>query len=75
MAGPDIVSRGFVYVRESEDLMEEARLVVSEAVEDCLERNISDWTKIKNVIKDSLNDYLWKKMKRNPIILPIIMEV
>lgn len=55
--------------------MEEARLVVSEAVEDCLERNISDWTKIKNVIKDSLNDYLWKKMKRNPIILPIIMEV
>jgi len=75
LAGPDIVSRGFVYVRESEDLMEEARLVVSEAVEDCLERNISDWTKIKNVIKDSLNDYLWKKMKRNPIILPIIMEV
>ncbi len=75
LAGPDIVSRGFGYVRESEDLMEEARLVVSEAVEDCLERNISDWTKIKNVIKDSLNDYLWKKMKRNPIILPIIMEV
>ena len=90
LAGPDIVSRGFVYVRESEDLMEQARavvydavekcleqarLVVSEAVEDCLERNISDWTKIKNVIKDSLNDYLWKKMKRNPIILPIIMEV
>lgn len=75
LAGPDIVSRGFVYVRESEDLMEEARLVVSEAVEDCLERNISDWTKIKNVIKDSLNDYLWKKMKINPIILPIIMEV
>ena len=55
--------------------MEEARLVVSDAVQECLDRNISDWTKIKNVIKDSLNDYLWKKMKRNPIILPIIMEV
>lgn len=75
LAGPDIVSRGFVYVRESEDLMDEARLIVSEALEDCLSRNISDWTKLKNVIKDSLNDYLWKKMKRNPIILPIIMEV
>ena len=75
LAGPDIVSRGFVYVRESEDLMEEARLLVSDAVQDCLDRNISDWTKIKNVIKDSLSEYLWKKMKRNPIILPIIMEV
>lgn len=75
LAGPDIVSRGFVYVRESEDLMEEARLIVSDALEDCLSRNISDWTKLKNVIKDSLNEYLWRKMKRNPIILPIIMEV
>lgn len=75
LAGPDIVSRGFVYVRESEDLMEEARLIVSDAVQDCLDRNISDWTKIKNVIKDSLSEFLWKKMKRNPIILPIIMEV
>ncbi len=75
LAGPDIVSRGFVYVRESEDLMEEARTIVDDAVQDCLDRNISDWTKIKNVIKDSLSDYLWKKMKRNPIILPIIMEV
>lgn len=75
LAGPDIVSRGFVYVRESEDLMEEARLIVSDAVQDCLDKNISDWTKIKNEIKDSLSEYLWKKMKRNPIILPIIMEV
>ncbi len=75
LAGPDIVSRGFVYVRESEDLMEEARLIVSDAVQDCLDRNITDWAKIKNIIKDSLSDYLWKKMKRNPIILPIIMEV
>lgn len=75
LAGPDIVSRGFVYVRESEDLMEEARLIVNDAVQDCLDRNITDWAKIKNIIKDSLSDYLWKKMKRNPIILPIIMEV
>ncbi len=75
LAGPDLVSRGFVYVRESEDLMEEARMVVEEAVQDCLERRISDWGKIKNIIRDSLSDYLWKKMKRNPMILPIIMEV
>ena len=75
LAGPDIVSRGFVYVRESEDLMEEARRVVEDAVEDCLERHISDWGKIKNIIRDSLSDFLWKRMKRNPMILPIIMEV
>lgn len=75
LAGPDIVSRGFVYVRESEDLMEEAHKIVMDAVEDCLGRNVSDWGRIKNIIKESLNDFLWKRMKRNPIILPIIMEV
>ena len=75
LAGPDIVSRGFVYVRESEDLLEEAKRVVDEAVADCLERRVSDWGKMKNVIKDSLSDFLWKRMKRNPMILPIIMEV
>lgn len=75
LAGPDIVSRGFVYVRESEDLMEEAHKIVMDAVEDCLRRNVSDWGKIKNIIKESLNDFLWRRMKRNPIILPIIMEV
>lgn len=75
LAGPDIVSRGFVYVRESENLMEESRDVVEEAVYSCLDRNIADWTKIKNVIRDSLGDFLWKKMKRSPMILPIIMEV
>ncbi len=74
-AGPDIVSRGFVYVRESEDLLEEARHVVDEAVQDCLDRHVSDWGKIKNIIRDSLSDFLWKRMKRNPMILPIIMEV
>jgi len=75
LAGPDIVSRGFVYVRESEDLLGEARAVVYEAVNDCLDRGIGDWNKLKSVIKDSLNDYIWKKTKRNPMILPIIMEV
>lgn len=75
LADPDIVSRGFVYVRESEDLMDEAKTIVSDAVEECLKRNVSDWGKIKNVIKESLSDYLWKRMKRDPIILPIIMEV
>ena len=75
LAGPDIVSRGFVYVRESEDLMEEAQKIVDEAVQGCLKRRVSDWGKIKNMIRDSLSDFLWKKMKRNPMILPIIMEV
>ena len=75
LAGPDIVSRGFVYVRESEDLMEEARRIVNDAVQDCLDRKINDWGKIKNIIRDSLSDFLWKRMKRNPMILPIIMEV
>lgn len=75
VAGPDIVSRGFVYVRESENLIENARMVVEEAVENCLFRNVSDWAKIKNVVKDSLSDYLWKNLKRTPMIIPIIMEV
>ncbi len=75
LAGPDIVSRGFVYIRESENLMEEAQQVVDNAVYDCLDNKVSDWAKIKNVIRDSLGSYLWKKMKRSPMILPIIMEV
>ena len=75
LAGPDIVSRGFVYVRESEGLMDEAKSVIEQAVLDCLDRNVSDWGKIKGTIKDTLSEFLWKKMKRNPVILPIIMEV
>lgn len=74
LAGPDIVSRGFVYVRESEDLMEHAREVVEKALDSCLERNITDWGKIKNVVKDALGEFLWKRTKRSPMILPIIME-
>ncbi len=75
LAGPDIVSRGFVYVRESEGLMDEARRVVEDALENCRAKKITDWGKIKNVIKDALSDFLWKRTKRSPMILPIIMEV
>jgi metallo-beta lactamase superfamily hydrolase len=75
MAGPDLISRGFVYVRESEDLMEEARVAVQDVVDDCLCTHVSDWGKIKTQIKDGLSDFLWKKIKRNPVILPVIMEV
>lgn len=75
LAGPDIVSRGFVYVRESEVLMEEARHVVENALDNCMEKHITDWGKIKNVTKDALSEFLWKKTKRSPMILPIIMEV
>lgn len=75
LAGPDIVSRGFVYVRESENLMEECREVVNIALDRLYDRGITDWGRMKTEIKDSLNDFLWKKMKRNPMILPIIMEV
>ena len=75
LAGPDIVSRGFVYVRESEYLMDEARSIVLSAVERCLDNQVTDWSKIKTLIKDSLSEYLWKKMRRNPMILPVIMEV
>lgn len=76
LAGPDIVTRGFVYVRESEMLIEDATSVVYEAVVRQIENgNNADWSKIKGVIKDSLGDYIWKKMKRTPMILPIIMEV
>ena len=75
IAGPDIVSRGFVYVRESETLMEDCRAVVEEALEKCLRKNITDWGKIKTTIKDSLSEFLWKRTKRSPMILPIITEV
>ena len=74
IAGPDIVTRGFVYVREAEDLLADARGVVTDTVEDCVNKRVTDWSKIKTMIKDDLSEYLWKKMKRTPVILPIIME-
>lgn len=75
LAGPDIVTRGFVYVRESEMLIDDATNVVYESVMKCLDGRVTDWSKIKGEIKDRLGDYIWKKMKRTPMILPIIMEV
>ncbi|NLM44179.1 MAG: ribonuclease J [Clostridiales bacterium] len=75
VAGPDIISRGFVYVRESEDLMEEARAVIKEALMECEEKRITEWGTIKTYIKDNLKEFIYQKTKRNPMILPIIMEI
>lgn len=75
VAGPDIISRGFVYVRESEDLMDEAREVVSKALSECESKHITDWSKLKNETRNALRGFLYHKIKRNPMILPIIMEV
>lgn len=75
LAGPDIVSRGFVYVREAENLMEECRDVVEDALQRCLSHNITDWGKLKTTMRDDLSEFLWRRTKRNPMILPIITEV
>ena len=74
IAGPDIVSRGFVYVREAEGLMEEANRVAYDAVDYCLARKNVDWNKIKTVVRDELSDFVWERTQRRPMILPIIME-
>ena len=74
VSGPDIVSRGFVYVRESEELMDEAAEVVDDALEEVIGKNGSDWGRIKNAIRDDLGDFLWRRTKRKPMILPILME-
>ncbi|MBR3811437.1 MAG: ribonuclease J [Agathobacter sp.] len=73
--GPDIVSRGFVYVRNSEMLMDEMQKVVDDTMEDIMERRITDWSKIKTEVKDAIGNFVWKETKRRPMILPIIMEV
>ena len=75
LAGPDIISRGFVYVRESEDLMDGAKNVIKDVLNECEEKNIKEWAYLKNNIKENLKEYLYVKTKRNPMILPIIMEV
>ncbi|MCH5263333.1 MAG: ribonuclease J [Lachnospiraceae bacterium] len=75
VSGPDIVSRGFVYVKESDELLDEARLLVNEAIQNCLDKRQTDWGKMKATIKDVLSEFVWKKTKRRPMILPIIMEV
>ena len=75
VSGPDIVSRGFVYVKESDELLDEARLLVNDALQTCLNKRQTDWGRLKAVIKDVLSEFVWKKTKRRPMILPIIMEV
>ncbi len=74
VAGPEIVSRGFVYVKEAEDLIDGAREAAAEALDKCMDKGITDWSKLKMVIKDALGCYVWKRTKRRPMILPIIME-
>ena len=75
LAGPDIVSRGFVYVKGAEDLMESARDVLNDTMDKCMSQNVTDWNRIKARIKDALGDFVWKETKRRPMIMPIIMEV
>ncbi|MEG2353222.1 MAG: ribonuclease J [Clostridium sp.] len=75
VAGPDIISRGFVYVRESEDLIDEAKTQVRNVLKDCEDRKIKEWATIKASVKDVLRNFLYEKTKRNPMILPIIVEV
>ena len=75
IAGPDVISRGFVYVRESENLMDEVKAVVRKEIRRCEENGIRDWSTIKSTVRDNLRDYVFAKTKRNPMIIPIIMEV
>ena len=75
ITGPDIITRGFIYVKESDELMEELRYVAMEAIERCNRKRIRDWTAIKTAIKNDLSGYLFKATKRNPMILPVIMEI
>ncbi len=75
LAGPDIVSRGFVYVRGAEGLMDDAKHLLDDTMQHCMDKGITDWGKIKTEIKDSLGDFVWKETKRRPMIMPIIMEV
>ncbi|MBQ6441818.1 MAG: ribonuclease J [Lachnospiraceae bacterium] len=75
LAGPDIISRGFVYVRESGDLLEEARKTMNETMDKIQSKNITDWGKIKSEIKDAMGEFVWRETKRKPMIIPIIMEV
>ena len=75
VAGPEVVSRGFVYVKEADELLDEARDLARETLENCQQKNITDWGKIKNLIRDNLSEFVWKKTKRRPMILPIFMEI
>jgi ribonuclease J len=72
---PDIISRGFVYVRESEDLIDEARKVIQAALDNCDPKSLTQWNYLKSVMRDSVKEFVWQKTKRNPMILPIVMQV
>jgi len=75
VAGPDVITRGFIYVKENENIMEEIKNEVRQEVRECESRGITDWTTIKNIVRDNLRDYIFEKTKRNPMIIPIVMEV
>lgn len=75
IAGPELVSRGFVYVREADELLEQARLLARDTLANCERNSITDWGKIKNIIRDNLSDFVWRKTKRRPMILPIFLEL
>ena len=75
ITGPDIITRGFVYVKESEELMEDLRLIAMEAIERCQRKRVRDWATVKSAIKNDLSGYLFKTTKRNPMILPVITEI
>ena len=75
ISGPDIVSRGFVYVREAEELMDEVKLIARDALLDCLDNNITDWAELKSAVKDNLSKFLYQKTKRKPMILPVVMNI
>jgi ribonuclease J len=75
LVGPDIITRGFVYIRESEELIEAATKRVEDALKDCEKNNVTEWSVLKDTIRNSLNNYIYQKIKRNPMILPVIMEV
>jgi ribonuclease J len=75
ISGPDIITRGFIYVKESEELMDELREVAMEAIDRCGRKRNRDWATLKSAIKTDLSGYLYKQTKRNPMILPVIMEI
>jgi ribonuclease J len=75
VSGPDIISRGFVYVRENEDLIESARVAVEQRLDKCRKSGVRDWAALKNAIREELRDFIYMKTRRNPVILPIFMEV
>jgi ribonuclease J len=75
ISGPDIISRGFVYVRESEELMEEIRAIATKALNDCLNKNVTEWNEMKTTVKDKISKHIYTKTKRSPMILPVIMDV